>query len=42
MRIARARSVGLSEVMSAIWVLEYLLELSLVGYPLHMFAFDRS
>ena len=33
MRIARARSLGLSEIMSAIWVLEYLLELFLVGYP---------
>ena len=33
MRIARARSLGLSEVMSAIWVLEYLLELFLIGYP---------
>ena len=33
MRIARARSLGLSEVMSANWVLEYLLELFLVGYP---------
>ena len=33
MRIARARSLGLSEVMSAIWVLEYSLELFLVGYP---------
>ena len=32
-RIARARSLGLSEVMSAIWVPEYLLELFLVGYP---------
>ena len=33
MRIARARSLGLSEIMSAIWVLEYLLELFLIGYP---------
>ena len=33
MRIARARSLGQSEIMSAIWVLEYLLELFLVGYP---------
>ena len=33
MGIARARSLGLSEIMSAIWVLEYLLELFLVGYP---------
>ena len=32
-RNARARSLGLSEVMSAIWVLEYKLELFLVGYP---------
>ena len=33
MRMARARSLGLSEIMSAIWVLEYLLELFLIGYP---------
>ena len=33
MRNARARSLGLSEIMSAIWVLEHLLELFLVGYP---------
>ena len=33
MRVARARSLGLSEIMSAIWVLEYLLELFLIGYP---------
>ena len=33
MRIARARSLGLSEIMSDIWVLEYLLELFLIGYP---------
>ena len=33
MRIARARSLGLSEIMSAIWVLEHLLELFLIGYP---------
>ena len=33
MTIARARSLGLSEIMSAIWVLEYLLELFLIGYP---------
>ena len=33
MRIARARSLGLSEIMSAIWVLEYLLELFLIGCP---------
>ena len=33
MRNARARSLGLSEIMSAIWVLEYLLELFLIGYP---------
>ena len=33
MRIARARSLGLSEIMSAICVLEYLFELFLVGYP---------
>ena len=33
MRNARARSLGLSEIMSALWVLEYLLELFLVGYP---------
>ena len=31
MRVARARSLGLSEIMSAIWVLEYLLELFLIG-----------
>ena len=29
MRIARARSLGLSEIMSAIWFLEFLLELFL-------------
>ena len=34
MRIAaRARSLGLSEIVSAIRVLEYLLELFLIGYP---------
>ena len=31
-RIARARSLGLSEIMSAIGVLEHLLELFLIGY----------
>ena len=33
MRIARARPLGLSEIMSPIWVLEYLHELFLIGYP---------
>ena len=33
MRIARARYLCLSEVMSAIWVLELLLELFMVGCP---------
>ena len=32
MIIARARSLGLSQIMSAICVLEYLLELFLIGY----------
>ena len=42
MRIARARSLGLSEIMSAIWVLKYLLELFLIGYPCTCLRANRS
>ena len=42
MRIARARSLGLSEIMSAIWVLEYLLEAFLDWLSVLLSACDCS